>query len=708
MNDGVSILLSAGALFSALLGLAVIVRGRRSAANWLFLTGMCGLACKSAFDGFSIHATAPNQVAAWQAASLIAASFLPGIWLCFSLVYSRGNYREFLNNWRTSLIAAFGLPMILLIAFPDDLFRAIQKNEVGDLVWLRLGLAGLALNVLILISAVVILMNLEKTFRTAVGTMRWRIKFVVLGLCVIFGAKIYTASQALLYSGINISYSVVEGCALLIGCVLIAISYLRAGRTEIDVYPSQAFLYSSITVVVAGVYLLIVGVLARLIAFLGGDTAFPIKAFLVLVGTVGLAMALLSDRVRQKTKRFVSRHFHRPLYDYRNVWRSFTEGTISRVEQGDLCRSVVTFTSGLFQVLSVTIWLADNEKERLLFAASTAIQDADGIRLQPNAQEAAAILHAFRNHPEPVDIDATNESWCATLRRCTPDEFHKGGHRLCVPMNAGGELLGLISLGDRVSGVQFSVQDTDLLKCIADQAAASLRNIQLSQRLMQAREMEAFQTMSAFFVHDLKNTASTLSLMLRNLPVHFNDPAFREDALRGIGNTVNHINSLIERLSLLRQGGLAIRPTEANLNDLVAKALKDLNGTPDIKMLSELEPVAKVQIDVEQMQKVVTNLVINAREAVGRAGEVRIRTHQENSSIVLTVSDTGCGIAPEFLERSLFRPFQTTKKKGIGIGMFQSKMIVEAHRGRIEVQSELGKGTTFRVILPNRLQVNEA
>jgi signal transduction histidine kinase len=196
--------------------------------------------------------------------------------------------------------------------------------------------------------------------------------------------------------------------------------------------------------------------------------------------------------------------------------------------------------------------------------------------------------------------------------------------------------------------------------------------------------------------------------MLRNLPVHFNDPAFREDALRGIGNTDNHINSLIERLSLLRQGGLAIRPTEANLNDLVAKALKDLNGTPDIKMLSELEPVAKVQIDVEQMQKVVTNLVINAREAVGRAGEVRIRTHQENSSIVLTVSDTGCGIAPEFLERSLFRPFQTTKKKGIGIGMFQSKMIVEAHRGRIEVQSELGKGTTFRVILPNRLQVNEA
>ena len=94
----------------------------------------------------------------------------------------------------------------------------------------------------------------------------------------------------------------------------------------------------------------------------------------------------------------------------------------------------------------------------------------------------------------------------------------------------------------------------NLLKCIGDQTAACLRNIQLSQRLVQAKEMEAFQTMSAFFVHDLKNTASTLSLMLRNLPVHFNDPAFREDALRAFSNTLNHINSLTNRLSLLRQG----------------------------------------------------------------------------------------------------------------------------------------------------------
>ena len=81
---------------------------------------------------------------------------------------------------------------------------------------------------------------------------------------------------------------------------------------------------------------------------------------------------------------------------------------------------------------------------------------------------------------------------------------------------------------------------------------------------MLAKEMEAFQTMSAFFVHDLKNAASGLNLMLQNLPVHFDDPAFREDALRGISKTVAHINDLISRLSVLRHE-LTIRAVDCDL-----------------------------------------------------------------------------------------------------------------------------------------------
>jgi signal transduction histidine kinase len=200
-------------------------------------------------------------------------------------------------------------------------------------------------------------------------------------------------------------------------------------------------------------------------------------------------------------------------------------------------------------------------------------------------------------------------------------------------------------------------------------------------------------------VHDLKNTASTLNLMLNNLPEHFNDPAFREDALRGIANTVTHINHVISRLSLLRHE-LQVKPVESDLNEVVTQALAGWETAAGIRLVKNLRPLPKVLFDQEQMLKVVTNLVLNAREAVSSAGEIRLETDQGNGWAVLTVSDNGCGMAPEFLNRSLFRPFQTTKKNGLGIGLFQSKMIVEAHKGRVQVESQPGKGTTFRIILP--------
>ena len=101
----------------------------------------------------------------------------------------------------------------------------------------------------------------------------------------------------------------------------------------------------------------------------------------------------------------------------------------------------------------------------------------------------------------------------------------------------------------------------DLLECIGGQVGASLLNLRLAAEMAAAKEFEAFQAISTFFIHDLKNAASTLSLMLTNLPVHFDDPAFREDALRGIGSTVKRINRLIARGGAIKQG-LELKPSE--------------------------------------------------------------------------------------------------------------------------------------------------
>jgi putative PEP-CTERM system histidine kinase len=243
------------------------------------------------------------------------------------------------------------------------------------------------------------------------------------------------------------------------------------------------------------------------------------------------------------------------------------------------------------------------------------------------------------------------------------------------------------------------MQDFDLLKSIGDQVSSGLLNVRLSQRLLQAREHEAFQTMATFFVHDLKNAASTLNLMLQNLPDHFDDPAFREDALRGVGKSVAHINHLISRLGQLRSE-LKIAPTQCDLNAVIRGALTAFAPEKEFQIECQLEPLPPMALDRDQFAKVITNLVLNAREASVGSGHLRLATSRTGAWALLEATDNGGGMSSEFLSRSLFRPFQTTKKNGLGIGMFQSKMIIEAHGGRISVESAPGQGTTFRILLP--------
>jgi putative PEP-CTERM system histidine kinase len=674
-----------------------MLRAHRSVSRWSFAAGMAVLTAESIFVVLSHSTDSPAEILRWQTWRFIPLALIPGAWLLFSFSYARG--REKTQAWRNyAIVASFVLPPLAAWFFRDELILSVNPlpNEAAWLV--KLQWLGTGLWLLLLVGSVWVVMNVERTFRASVGTMRWRIKFMLLGVVVLFVVRIYTSSQVLLYRGVDSSLESINSGAVVVASLLMLRSLVRTGHFELEVYPSQSVLQNSLTVLLAGAYLLIVGVLAKVVTYIGADGSFAPRAFLVLVALVLLAIALQSDRARLQLRQFVSRHFHRSPYDYRAVWRKFTEGTASRVEQADLCRGLLRLTADTFQALSVSIWLLDGKKEALFPAASTTTAGDRNAAGEPRRINVAPLRKHFDESSEPVDIESSDAEWAAELRECHPTQFAKGGNRVCVPLIGRGDLLGVIVIGDRVGGMPFSVEDFDMLKCVADHAAASLLNVQLSTKLLQAKELEAFQAMAAFFVHDLKNAASTLNLMLQNLPVHYDDPAFREDALRGISKTVTHINRLIGRLGLLRHE-LKIELAEADFNEVVKSVLTGVERSSGYTLTKNIRPLPRVPLDSDQMNKVVTNLVLNATEAVGAEGRVEVSTTQENGWVVLEVADNGCGMSADFLAQSLFRPFQTTKKNGLGIGMFQSKMIVEAHGGKIVVTSEPGKGTTFRVFL---------
>jgi putative PEP-CTERM system histidine kinase len=564
---------------AAALSLAVLAR-RRIAVDWAFTAGMLALAFEAICVARAVVPGLPDQeVINWQQWSQVAASILPGSWLLFSLCYARGNARAFLARWRWLVGAAFVIPIGLALLFREQLVVSLKTGGIASNPLCVLGWPGLALNVLILASAILIITNLERTFRASVGTMRWRIKFMLMAVGLLLIVRIFTASQALLFRGTYFSFEYLNAGAVVVAAALALRSLFRAGKIDLDVYPSQAVLRGSVTILLAGIYLLLVGLSAKAVVIWGGSDEFVRASLLVLVSLVLLVAMLQSDRLRMRLGRFVSQNFQRPLYDYRMVWRKFTEGTASQVDQSGLCRSLVKMAADVFQCLSVAIWIVDDKNESLSLAASTFLSEAKGRDLALSRAEAGTVMAYFLKHPEPVDIETSRDNFAFLLRRAHPSEFPRKENRVCMPMIARGQVIALMVLGDRVGGVPFSTQDFDMLKCVGDHATANLLNVQLAQQLLQAKEMEAFQVMAAFFVHDLKNAASTLSLMLKNMPVHFDDPAFREDALRGASKSVAHINHVIGRLSVLRHE-LKIRPAASDFNEVVAEAVAGLDSEP--------------------------------------------------------------------------------------------------------------------------------
>ena len=273
--------------------------------------------------------------------------------------------------------------------------------------------------------------------------------------------------------------------------------------------------------------------------------------------------------------------------------------------------------------------------------------------------------------------------------------------RYVIGLQAGGQLVGVMTLNDdRVRGENdLSAEDLALMEMLAAQLAASLMNLKLSAHLRHTQEIEAFRMVSTFFVHDLKNVASRLSLTMQNLTDNFENAEFRRDALQVISTSLTKIDNLCCRVAALKQN-IDLKLARCDLNTLVSVTLAEFKPNLKAKLEQDLQPVPQALLDSDQIHTVLTNLVMNANEAVDGNGIIRVATIREGSSVGFAIRDNGCGMTEEFIEKSLFHPFQTTKKKGLGIGLFQSKLIVEAHRGTFEISSTIGAGTECRVLLP--------
>jgi len=667
------------------MGLYVLSRNWRKVANASFFAGMAafGMTELGLFLGGSpfhgIYVFLSDRIAG--AGEIL----LAGAWFLFSLTFARADVSHSIRRWRYPLIAILALsaPLLFLSATDSPVVEPVTSKGIG--YWV---------SVLLIPSLTITLANFESTLRSADPAQRSKIKYLLLGVGTALVFQIYAQGQYLLFPRGEQDFTAVRSAVLFLACLLIAFSLARHQLMDVDVFVSRHFIFTSFTVAVIGIYLVVVGAAAQAIRSLVGIPAFHLRFLFVLLTVLFLLAVLLSQPVQKRVKIFIERHFYRHRYDYHKEWLELTDRLSSKLDVRELLPAIDnTFLEALW-IQHTCLWLYDDRKMDF-----EAVQGMQGEETVP-VRWAPDFVRALQERDYPIHLDRPGDlPEVAGIDWEQKERLRGMGIRILSPLVMGSQFVGVLGLSDTMSRYPLDAEDYDLIKTVSKQAASNFLSARLSRDLVQAKEMETFHAFSAFVIHDLKNFVSMLSLVVHNAKGNFEDPEFRADALENISQTVEKMKRMMDRLAVLSRPMKVVR-TRTDLNDVARGALSEMNGALGSKVAAEFGTIPALAVDPVQMNKVVTNLLLNAAEATGAKGGIRLSTSQADGWVVLTVSDDGCGMSPEFIEHRLFKPFSTTKSGGFGIGLYQVKGIVEAHGGRIEVESGVGRGSSFRVLLP--------
>ena len=283
-----------------------------------------------------------------------------------------------------------------------------------------------------------------------------------------------------------------------------------------------------------------------------------------------------------------------------------------------------------------------------------------------------------------------------------------------IERRAGKPSSGIARVKEDLSAIAKGELDRRIILKSSDDARGMADNINVVTEQLRAkiareqesRQFESFIRLSAMLTHDLKNAIEGLSLTVSNMERHFDNPQFRTDAMKGLTSATDKLKALVARLSrpLTSLSGEHKRPADVDivpiLQRVIATHAEPVRGKH--KIVTRLPASLHALVDAARIEEVMENLVLNGIEAMDNAGTLTIEAEQTpDGAPSFSVSDTGRGMSQTFIDTRLYRPFSTTKKTGIGLGLYTCREVIQASAGRIEVNSVEGAGTTFRVVLPS-------
>ena len=583
-------------------------------------------------------------------------------------------------NW-LALIGA----VLLLVGFAAQIMTVLNiQLPIPPQRLVLLDALGIAIFALVLV---------EQLLRNVSTDLRWSIKPLCLGVggAVLF--DLYLFSDALLFNRIDADAFSIRGFVHALVVPLVAISTSRSRDWKKRLVLSQRAALQSATLVAVGVYLLFMSAAGYYVRYFGGEWGRALQLALLFAALLLLGILSLSGSMRAKFRVLIGKHFFSYRYDYREEWLRFTNTLSSQDGFSEMGRHVIKGLADMVESPAGSLWLKSPSGS--FYAQSTAwnmpvsaVTEESGSSLCRFLIDSGWIinLEEYRSAPrryEHLEIPP----WLAEV----PNAW------LVVPLATGNEMIGFVILATARTQIEVNWEVNDLLKTAGRQAGAFLGQMQAAEALLEVRKFDAFNRMSAFVVHDLKNIVAQLSLMLKNAERHRDNPEFQQDMLMTVEHSVERMRQLMMQL---REGATPVDSPRGIDLGAVIRRIQTARTSQGRRVDVDLAEKVFAKGHEDRVERVIGHVVQNALDATESGGDVWVKLERQGQHALVMVGDTGHGMSPEFLRERLFKPFQTTKPAGMGIGAYESFQYVHELGGKVSVDSEVNVGTRVSLLLP--------
>ncbi len=617
----------------------------------------------------------------------------------FSAGFGRDSPESGFRRSRRILVLLAILGLALLASFRRPSFIT-GYDWIGGRGTVYLGYMGKAYLSYLLLGVVFAGYNFEKTYRIVSAEARYHIRLPLIGLMSLLGFFTFVLATGVLYAGIGTGKLIASALPIGLASVFVGYGYLRGAITDVEAPVSRHVVYSSFTALAAGLFVFAMGLAAQVAAWTGwSPDEILIVTFVFLLILVG-ALLLFSNRFHRHVRRYIDRNFYVNRYDYRAQWSNITQILGDADSREALLDRASSFLREVFAADDLTIALKG---------------DADGC-IGPLRGKGSKVPTESLDRESPLFQHLEGGRKTLLLDRKIDDftflpiyveNIHWLDATACqivAPLMGDGHLAGTIGLERSDPTDPFTFEDVALLDSIAAHIGAALRAIELARELSESRERELISQWSSMLLHDLKNYLAPLRLAATNLVEGKDDPECAVICAGDVNRVADRMEKLVQKLGELRDHA-RLAEEMIDPNQVIRDALADLriDGSSGIKLELALESGQLVRGDRDMLRRVIENLLTNAVEAMSQGGTLSIssRDYLSNgdSRVTIDVRDTGCGIPEDYLRTHLFRPFATTKKRGLGLGLYQCRSIVRAHGGELSVKSQVGVGTKFQINL---------